>query len=266
VAGCQYWTTVWHRSTTWASSTRAFAGQLLGVGERLFATPVRCLSAPWLEEPIKELKAAGYSVRLALADMPPEQTARSPVTRFHRGGRLQQPEHVRRLGMRLNEPTLDCDNERIWFMDTPTSTPAKTNRELSSPAVKDDLPHLADELEADIRREIAHLGHDELAEMVRSVRRLVQAFEPEQIYVFGSHARGTPTTNSDVDLLVLVASSGEPSYRRGQAAYAAVGAHQVPLDILVMTRAEFDARLSAAASLPATVARQGRTLYATAAA
>jgi hypothetical protein len=50
--------------------------------------------------------------------------------------------------------------------------------------------------------------------------------------------------------------------RRAQSAYAAVGAHVIRLDILVMTRSEFQARLPAVASLPATVAREGRALYA----
>ena len=95
--------------------------------------------------------------------------------------------------------------------------------------------------------------------------RLVEALEPEAIYVFGSHgshARGTPHADSDIDLLVLVNSSDKPPYRRAQDAYAIVGPHSVALDLQVMTRAEFEARLPAVASLPATVAREGRTLYA----
>ena len=122
-----------------------------------------------------------------------------------------------------------------------------------------------DKLVARIRRELPHLQTAEQAEIARSVARLVEAFNPELIYVFGSHARGMPHANSDVDLLVLVATSDEPAHRRAQTAYAAVGAHVIPLDILVMTRAEFQARLPAVASLPATVAREGRTLYATSA-
>src|SRR5947208_15829421 len=91
---------------------------------------------------------------------------------------------------------------------------------------------------------------------------VVEALEPEAIYVFGSHARGTPHAESDIDLVVLVNSSDKPPYRRAQDAYAIVGPHSVALDLQVMTRAEFEARLPAVASLPATVAREGRTLYA----
>lgn len=36
------------------------------------------------------------------------------------------------------------------------------------------------------------------------VRRLVQALQPEQVYLFGSHARGDATAESDYDVLVVV--------------------------------------------------------------
>ena len=35
------------------------------------------------------------------------------------------------------------------------------------------------------------------------VSRIVQRFHPEKIILFGSHARGTTNTQSDVDLLVV---------------------------------------------------------------
>jgi uncharacterized protein len=117
-------------------------------------------------------------------------------------------------------------------------------------------------LAADVRRQLPHLAPTELDELTRSISRLVEAFGPEAIYVFGSHARHVPHANSDIDLLVLVRASDEPPYRRAQRAYAAVGAHSVALDIQVMTRGEFDGRLPAVSSLPATVVREGRVLYA----
>ena len=41
------------------------------------------------------------------------------------------------------------------------------------------------------------------------VRRLVTEFQPEAILLFGSHAWGTPTTDRDLDLLVIVSESDE---------------------------------------------------------
>jgi hypothetical protein len=120
-------------------------------------------------------------------------------------------------------------------------------------------------IRADIRRKLAHLPAADVRELARVVDHLVHAFQTERIYVFGSQARGVPTANSDFDLLVVVTTSDQLPHHRAQAAYRAVGAHHIPLDILVMTQEEFNARLPAVASLPATVAREGLTLYAVAA-
>ncbi len=113
-----------------------------------------------------------------------------------------------------------------------------------------------------VRRELPHLTDAEVDELARTVEQLVAAFRPARIYVFGSQARGTPGPNSDIDLLVIVEHANEPPYRLSQAAYGVVGNHRLPLDILFMTRADFEARVPAVASLPATVLREGKMVYA----
>ena len=53
--------------------------------------------------------------------------------------------------------------------------------------------------------------------------RLVNAYHPSAIYLFGSHAWGNPHKDSDVDLLVVVndnASSEEKKGLKGQYALA----------------------------------------------
>ncbi|MBW1953946.1 MAG: nucleotidyltransferase domain-containing protein, partial [Deltaproteobacteria bacterium] len=40
-------------------------------------------------------------------------------------------------------------------------------------------------------------------------RRIVAEFKPERIILFGSYARGTPTPDSDVDLLVILPFKGK---------------------------------------------------------
>jgi len=113
-----------------------------------------------------------------------------------------------------------------------------------------------------VRRELPQLPAPQADELACSVHRLVEVFQPDRIYVFGSQARGTARPDSDIDLLVIVPSSDQPGYRRDQDAYRVLGWHNLPLEILVMTRMEFEERLPAAASLPATVVREGRLLYA----
>jgi len=51
-------------------------------------------------------------------------------------------------------------------------------------------------------------------ELAGAVSRLVDVLHPEQIWVFGSHARGAATEDSDVDLLVVVSTSDLPAHRR----------------------------------------------------
>ena len=98
-----------------------------------------------------------------------------------------------------------------------------------------------------------------LAEMVR---RLVAVCQPERIYLFGSQARGDAGPDSDYDLMVVVSSSTVAPHRRDQQAFRALRGVGVSKDVLVWTREEFESRVGAPTSLPATVLREGRLLYA----
>jgi uncharacterized protein len=109
---------------------------------------------------------------------------------------------------------------------------------------------------------LPHLSKDETQDLTRVVEKLVNALQPERVYIFGSQARGEATRDSDVDLLLVVPASDLPPYRRSQLAYFALDRYLLPLDILVMTRDEFESRRSVVASLPATVLREGQLLYA----
>jgi predicted nucleotidyltransferase len=53
----------------------------------------------------------------------------------------------------------------------------------------------------------------------KAVDRLKAEFQPDEIYLFGSHAWGVPTDDSDVDLMVIVRDSSEKSIRRMQRAH-----------------------------------------------
>ena len=94
------------------------------------------------------------------------------------------------------------------------------------------------------------------------VRRLVAAYQPERIYLFGSMARGTQgriATTTSWSWLPMTRRQSAGVSRRGYEALVGTG---YAADILVWRRSAFDVRLSLAASLPATVAREGRLLYA----
>jgi len=93
------------------------------------------------------------------------------------------------------------------------------------------------------------------------VERLVAALLPERIYLFGSKARGDFGPDSDYDLLVVVPESAADG-RQGRRAYQALRGTGAAADVVVWSRPYFESRLHLAASLSATVAREGRLLYA----
>lgn len=65
------------------------------------------------------------------------------------------------------------------------------------------------------------------------VADIVRQFHPAQIILFGSHAWGSPTADSDVDLL-LVMDTNEPVARCAARVSAAID-HPFPMDIVVRT-------------------------------
>jgi predicted nucleotidyltransferase len=93
------------------------------------------------------------------------------------------------------------------------------------------------------------------------VRRLVEAYRPERIYLFGSHARGDAGPDSDLDLLVIVADDADPRRRRSRLAYEVLRGTGVAADVVVWTNGYFTRRQVVPASLPAEVAREGRLLH-----
>ena len=94
------------------------------------------------------------------------------------------------------------------------------------------------------------------------VRRLVQTYEPERIYLFGSRARGESGPDSDYDLIVIVPDSTPAERQDVRLAYDALRGVGTSVDTLIWTRESFDRQTPVVASLPATVLREGRLLYA----
>jgi predicted nucleotidyltransferase len=93
------------------------------------------------------------------------------------------------------------------------------------------------------------------------VRRLVAELRPERIYLFGSRARGDAHPDSDYDMLVIVKERTGGGREMEQRAYGAMWGLRAPVEVVVMTADYFEWMLDAAASLPATVQREGRLLY-----
>jgi predicted nucleotidyltransferase len=95
------------------------------------------------------------------------------------------------------------------------------------------------------------------------VRRLVAAYQPERVYLFGSHARGEAGPDSDYDLMLVVPDSVPPSLARSRRTHEALRGLGTAADVLVWGRNEFERRLHLKASLPSTILREGRLLHGT---
>jgi predicted nucleotidyltransferase len=75
------------------------------------------------------------------------------------------------------------------------------------------------------------------------VRRLVDVYHPERIYLFGSTARGEAGPESDYDLMVVVPDDTPAPLRDSGRAYKAIWRLGVASDVLVWTHSDFEDRL-----------------------
>ena len=104
------------------------------------------------------------------------------------------------------------------------------------------------------------LGRDpKLAEIVR---RLVEAYQPERIYLFGSVSLQEAGPDSDYDLLVVVPDRAPPERKDSKLAYRVLWGTGAAADVIVWERTRFERRAHVVCSLPATVLREGKVLYA----
>lgn len=94
------------------------------------------------------------------------------------------------------------------------------------------------------------------------VRRLIDKFSPEKIYLFGSRARGTATLQSDYDLLIVLSEKAEPSYRLSQKAHELLSDLPYAKDILFTSLNKFEKRKNVIGALAEIAHSEGRALYA----
>lgn len=105
---------------------------------------------------------------------------------------------------------------------------------------------------------MSSISKDPLDEVTR---RLATEFNPEQVWLFGSHAWGTPDEGSDLDLLVIVRDSGESPVRRTQRAHRCLKGLGIAKDVLVKTRDEVDRFRNVRSSLEAEIIQRDRLIY-----
>ncbi len=96
-----------------------------------------------------------------------------------------------------------------------------------------------------------------LAEMVR---RIVERFDPERIILFGSHARGEATEDSDVDLLVVLKDVASKRDKAIEIRGALFGLG-VAKDVLVVSPEELERKKDLVGTIVYPALHEGRLLY-----
>ena len=92
-------------------------------------------------------------------------------------------------------------------------------------------------------------------------RRMVEYYQPERVYLFGSAARGETSPDSDLDFLVVVPDDAPPERRRAAEFQMRRLDIREPLDVLVVRHSYFERRRGIRATLPFAASTEGRLLY-----
>lgn len=91
------------------------------------------------------------------------------------------------------------------------------------------------------------------------VQQIVERFCPQKVILFGSHAQGKPTEDSDVDLLVIMETDEKPVHAAARISTSID--HPFPLDVLVMSPEEFEETKAVVGGLAYPAHHWGKVLY-----
>ena len=95
----------------------------------------------------------------------------------------------------------------------------------------------------------------------RAVRRIARELQPEKIILFGSYAYGTPTPQSDVDLLVVMETQERSMIKRGSPVMTLIVPRPFDVDIIVHTPTEIDQLLTQKNFFIRDAVNLGKVLY-----
>jgi predicted nucleotidyltransferase len=89
--------------------------------------------------------------------------------------------------------------------------------------------------------------------------RIAREWEPEKIILFGSQAYGQPTSDSDIDLMVVMPYSGSPLYKAGEI----LRQLQVwmPVDMIVRSTEDIARRVRLGDRFIQEILARGRVMY-----
>jgi len=92
------------------------------------------------------------------------------------------------------------------------------------------------------------------------IEKITSNFDPEKIILFGSYAYGTPTKDSDIDLMVVMDTEMKP-YERALPIRKILKYLGIPKDIIVRTPQEFERFKDIVGTMIYTAAHKGKVIY-----
>lgn len=92
-------------------------------------------------------------------------------------------------------------------------------------------------------------------------RRLVDTYHPKRLTLFGSRVWGTPDQDSDLDILVEVDETDEPTWKQPRKGYKALFGIGFPCDILVRTSEEIARERELPATLVHKIVTDGQVIH-----
>ena len=99
-------------------------------------------------------------------------------------------------------------------------------------------------------------------EIDNAVRAIKSSMQPQKIYLFGSHAAGSATQDSDIDLCVVTSLHGMRKIEAlRKMRRAMMNEVNLPVDLLVYDNADFAARSALPTTMEYKIAAAGRMLY-----
>ena len=93
-----------------------------------------------------------------------------------------------------------------------------------------------------------------------AMRRIAESFRPDLVYLFGSRVWGTPSRDSDYDLLVVVRDCEDERRLAGEIRLSLWGLPGA-FDIVVRKRSWWDEWSDAPLSMEARIAREGLVIH-----
>lgn len=93
----------------------------------------------------------------------------------------------------------------------------------------------------------------------KKVKTIVKNYNPEKIILFGSYADGNPTSESDIDLLII--TENDKSNWDVSVDISLLLKHSFPIDIIVKTPDEVKKRIKMGDFFLKNILKNGKLLY-----